>query len=105
MPGISRSGATIATALMTGLERELAFRFSFLLSIPAVFGATVLKAKDIKTQMLYGNSVFFLIGALTAMIFGILAIKILLGVVKNNRLYLFGIYCLVSGIVVLICFR
>ena len=47
MPGISRSGATIATGILTGLDRELSFKFSFLLAIPAILGASILKAHEI----------------------------------------------------------
>lgn len=101
MPGLSRSGLTIATGIMTGLERQAAFRFSFLLAIPAIAGAAILKAKDIYRAVLREEAFVFLVGALTAAIVGLVVIRALLGVVKANRLYMFGIYCLIAGALVI----
>ena len=102
IPGISRSGATIATGILAGLSREEAFRFAFLLSIPAVVGASLLKAYKIGASLAATDALQFAAGAITALIVGVVSIKILLNVVKGNRLYLFGIYCFFAGIITII---
>ncbi len=105
MPGISRSGATIATGIMTGLDKELSFRFSFLLAIPALLGATALKINNIKSGILGNESAYFLIGAITSMIMGLITINVLLKLVRKNQLYLFGIYCILIGFLTILLIR
>ena len=102
VPGISRSGATIGAGLATGLEREAAFKFSFLLAIPAVAGACMLKAHKITTIVAKGEALIFLAGGIAAAVTGVITLKALLGLVKNNKLSLFGIYCILAGILVII---
>lgn len=99
-PGISRSGATISAGLFSGLNRELAARFSFLLSIPAILGAVLVQAKDITS---FDVSTGVLIaGFLSALIFGYLAIKLLLKIIKERTLMIFAYYCWIVGIAVII---
>jgi len=105
MPGISRSGATVATGLMAGMEREAAFRFSFLLSIPAVAGATLVKACKIGHGIFGKDAVSYVSGGLVAALVGLWAIKVFLGIVKGNRLHIFGIYCILAGLAAVIFFR
>ena len=105
MPGISRSGATVATGLFAGLEKEAAFRFSFLLAIPAVAGATILKTHKIGGGIIGKDSVSYILGGLVAAAVGLWAIKAFFGIVKKNKLYLFGIYCFLVGIASVIFFR
>lgn len=102
IPGISRSGATIATGIMAGLRPLGALRFSFLLSVPAVLGANILKAKDIATNLSGQDALYFIIGALAAALTGIAAIKILLKIVRANRLHWFGVYCILVGTIVMV---
>jgi undecaprenyl-diphosphatase len=102
LPGISRSGATIATGMLAGMSRETSFRFSFLLAIPAVGGACLLKLHKIEAGLAAKDMLQFSLGALTAMVVGILTIRVLLGIVKENRLYVFGIYCFVVGLMTII---
>lgn len=102
LPGISRSGATIVTGILTGMNHHTAFRFSFLLSIPAILGAVLLKSAKIGSSLLNGDAPFFLAGGIAAMIVGIFTIDVLLRLVKDNKLYLFGIYCIVAGAAVII---
>lgn len=97
IPGISRSGATIATGMLYGLNRDTAFRFAFLLSLPAVGGACVLKAHKIKAALSGGEALIFLAGGFTAMVVGLATIGLLLRLVKQNKLYIFGIYCIAAG--------
>lgn len=98
MPGISRSGATIGAGLLAGLKRETAFKFSFLLAIPAIAGACLFKAHKIALVTTRPEALCFLAGGIAAAITGLLTLKILLQLVMNNRLHLFGIYCILAGI-------
>ena len=99
-PGISRSGATISTSLILGLEKETAVRFSFLLSIPAILGALAFKSiKSPGESILAATGVLpILIGMFAAFLVGILCIKLLLAVVKRGKLYYFTPYCIILGI-------
>ena len=101
IPGISRSGSTIAAGLFLGLNRETAARFSFLLSIPAISGAGLLGAKDLIGQ---ASLPFMVIaaGTLTSGIVGYAALKLLVWLVRRGRLYFFSPYCVVIGILALV---
>ncbi|MFH1836803.1 MAG: undecaprenyl-diphosphate phosphatase [Candidatus Omnitrophota bacterium] len=106
-PGISRSGATISTAIAVGIEKEEAFRFSFLLSIPAVLGAVVYKivgAADIGGIEAI-VSVNYLAGIITAFAVALASLHVLELVIRAKRLYIFGIYCFVLGTTVLLFVR
>lgn len=98
---ISRSGATISSAIFSGIERRAALKFSFLLSIPAILGAIVFQIFDIKNV---SNSELFysLIGFLPAMIIGFLSLKFLNKYMSNNKFSLFAYYCLAIGLITLI---
>jgi len=102
MPGISRSGATIGTALAVGINEETALKFSFLLSLPVILGANLLKAKQIYGNLVSIDPIPFLAGGIVAMVTGLIAIKALFGILRKNLFYLFGIYCLIAGFLVLI---
>jgi len=102
IPGISRSGATIATGMFLGIDKEKACRFSFLLSLPAVLGAAALKSREIASHLTSGDMFCYLAGGVAAMLVGIAAIKVLLVMVRSGRFYLFGTYCILAGILVLI---
>ncbi len=99
-PGLSRSGLTIATGLFAKAKPEEAFRFSFLLSLPAVFGANLLELKEITS---FPNPVEIIIGMLISFISGYIALKILRSLVQK-WFYLFGIYCLIISIFTLLLF-
>ena len=103
-PGISRSGATIATGLARGLRREDAARFSFLLGIPLIFGAGLMQVMKLATAATEAEPLpLLLVGFAAAAISGWLAIHGLLRYVKNHSLYIFAIYCaLVGGAVLLL---
>ena len=102
IPGISRSGLTIGSGLLCGFGKDSAVRFSFLLAIPAILGATVLQIFKIGEGIAGNEMLCFMTGAIAACITGIAAIKILINIVKNNRLQFFGVYCILAGVVVLI---
>jgi len=94
LPGISRSGSTIVTGMALGVDRSEAARFSFILSIPAILGATVLKVRDLlESQMLADELWHLLLGATVAFGSGYLAIVWLLDVVRKGKLEWFGYYC------------
>jgi len=99
VPGISRSGVTISTGMFLGLDSQSAARFSFLLAIPAIIGAFVLK---IKTIALDGFNANYVIGFIVSCVVGVLSLKLLLKILYRGKFYLFGIYCIAVGILVLI---
>jgi undecaprenyl-diphosphatase len=96
IPGISRSGSTIATATLLGVRGEDAARFSFLLSIPAICGAVVLQVGEI-SGVPAGAGVPYLLGATAAFASGLLAIRFLLRVIRARRFRWFAVYCWVLG--------
>ena len=101
IPGISRSGSTISIGLLLGIKRELAARYSFLLSIPAIVGAGLLSLKE----GLSGTDVIIqipLAGAVAAALVGYAALRALLHVVKKGGLYVFAPYCWLVGILAII---
>ena len=104
IPGTSRSGATIIGAMLLGTSRFVAAEYSFFLSIPVMFGASFLKL--VKYGFHYtGNEVAILVvGMVVAFIVSILAIKFLLGYIKNNDFKAFGVYRIILGIIVAVYF-
>ena len=100
-PGISRSGSTIAVALFLGIDREIAGRFSFLLSIPAILGALVLSFDPSLSHTSMPTEVI-LLGVFVSAIVGYGALKALLRLVKKGRIYRFAPYCWLIGALALI---
>jgi undecaprenyl-diphosphatase len=100
-PGISRSGATISTGLFLGLERELAARYSFLLSIPAILGAALIQTKDI-ASILDISTMGVISGFIASIISGYLAIKFMLKLIKEKDLLPFAYYCWIVGLLAII---
>lgn len=99
MPGISRSGSTISAGMFAGLEKSEAAEFSFLLSIPAILGATVLKMPDfVSGARDFDLMINYLAGAITAAVVGYLAIACLMAVIRKGRFFWFGIYCAAVGV-------
>lgn len=97
-PGLSRSGLTISSGIFCGVKPEESFRFSFLLSIPPVLGANLLELK--KINQMY-NPLELIVGMAISLIFGLIALKILRTIVQK-WFYLFGFYCLIISIVLLL---
>ncbi len=96
LPGISRSGSTIFTGIAGGMKPERVARFSFLMSIPAILGAVVLKLNDLLQTPPTSDEVSGLIaGTLVAFVSGYFSIIWLLEYVKRGRLQWFGYYCLI----------
>ena len=96
-PGISRSGVTIATGLLRRVKKETAFKYSFLLSVPAVIGATVMESRD----LVVGNVdlVALFLGATISMIVGYISLKFLQKVVMKEKFHLFAYYCWTVGLI------
>ncbi len=99
-PGISRSGTTISTALFLGLDRELAARYSFLLFIPAVLGATILELRHWESSPFSAGAI--VAGSLSAFLVGYVALKFLLNVIKRGAFHYFSFYCWILGSSVLV---
>lgn len=97
-PGISRSGITISTGLFLKVSPKESFRFSFLLSLPAVLGANLWQLRTLSRTENYPG---LIIGMLCSFVFGLIALKILKELV-HRRFHLFGIYCLVISLVLLL---
>jgi undecaprenyl-diphosphatase len=92
-PGLSRSGTTVSASLLMGLDRSLAARFSFLLSIPAILGASIFKAKFI----LHIINAQTLAGFIAAAISGYLAIWLFMGLIRKKSIRGFAYYCFAAG--------
>nr|MBI1231032.1 undecaprenyl-diphosphate phosphatase [Cytophagales bacterium] len=99
LPGISRSGSTIATALCLGVSREEATRFSFLMSVPVICGATLLDVIDLVQSRVTIDWIPLVLGMMTAFVSGIFAIRFVRIIVQKGRLYWFAMYCLIVGLI------
>ncbi len=100
IPGISRSGSTIVTSLWLGIDREVSARFSFLLSIPAILGATILQLNDLLASPPSSTQILHLIIATIAAAFsGYLAIIWVLEIIRKQKLEWFGVYCVTVSII------
>ena len=98
IPGLSRSGTTITAGIATGLKRDFAVKFSFLLSIPAVLGANLISlVKAFQTGVDWSCVPAYLIGMAVAMVSGIVAIELLKAISKRGRFGGFAYYCWVVG--------
>lgn len=104
LPGISRSGATIAAGLGRGLTREAAARYSFLLATPVILGAGVLQLFELTqgTETMTTSLAAVLAGTLAAAVVGYLCIRFLLNYLRRGKLYPFAIYCAVVGLIVIV---
>ena len=98
IPGISRSGATIAGGIFRGVSRDASARFSFLLSIPAIAGAAVFALRDVPPEADVGQMV---VGAVMAAVFGFAAIAFLLRYLRTRTMRPFAVYCVVAAAVTL----
>ena len=96
IPGVSRSGITITTARAMGVTREAAAKYTFLLSTPIVFAATVLKFKD------FVFNLPFIVGVVSSFIVGLLVIKFLLKYLQKGSFKAFAIYRVIAGIVIIL---
>lgn len=102
-PGISRSGSTIVGALFRGFNKKLATRFSFLISIPSILGATLIETREALTMGL-GEFTFsiLIVGILTSFLAGVFAIKTLINFINKEKLYYFSFYTWAVGLIIVI---
>ncbi len=100
LPGISRSGTTISSGLLSGIKREDAVKFSFLMAVPLILGASILELDNLAASSIDFKilAVSFIITFLTS----VAAIKVLLKIVREKHFYLFGIYNILVGILILL---
>ena len=106
MPGLSRSGSTIATGLLLGNKKESLAQFSFLMVIPPILGEALLDIlKSVKGEEAFGgiDALPLTVGFIAAFVSGCLACKWMINIVKKGKLIYFGIYCAIAGAVTLIC--
>ena len=95
LPGLSRSGSTIFLGMALGVDREKIARFSFIMSIPAILGAAVLQLGDLMVNPMESDAfINIAAGSIMAAVSGYFAIKLLLDIIRRNRLQWFGYYCL-----------
>ena len=102
LPGISRSGSTIATGLLLGNKKERLAQFSFLMVIPPILGQALLSCmKFVKGDETFGGvgAIPMLVGFVAAFISGCFACKWMINIVKKGKLVYFGIYCAIVGII------
>ena len=106
LPGVSRSGSTIATGLLLGNKKESLAQFSFLMVIPPILGEALLDVlKMAKGENVTGSIETFplMVGFVAAFLAGCFACKWMINIVKRGKLIYFGIYCAIVGVVTIIC--
>ena len=106
MPGLSRSGSTIATGLMLGNKKEKMAQFSFLMVIPPILGEALLDViKMAKGHNPFGDvsTIALVVGFVAAFVSGCMACKWMINIGKKGKLIYFGIYCAIAGAVTIIC--
>lgn len=97
MPGISRSGSTICAGMLIGFSRETAIEFSFIMGIPAVLAANLMELKDAVALGNNMNPVIMIVGIICALVFGLLAIKMVSWLCKTDKFKYFAYYLLAIG--------
>jgi len=101
LPGISRSGATIAISVIMGVDREKAARFSFIMVIPLIFGSMSKSIFDYDMTFENYNILNLILGFSSAFITGLFACKWMIQLVKSSKLYYFSIYCCIVGSIII----
>ena len=103
VPGLSRSGTTITAGLLRGFDRDFAVKFSFILSIPTILGASVLEIPDVIAEPIPSADIpSYIIGMVTAAVVGFAAMKLLTLISKRSNFTVFSFYCWAVGIITVI---
>ena len=102
IPGTSRSGATIVGALMIGISRSTAAEFTFFLAIPAMFGASLLKLVNFGLSFTAKEAGLLVLGCLVSFGLSVVAIKFLMGYIKQHDFKIFGYYRIALGAIIII---
>lgn len=97
LPGISRSGATLAVGTWRGVKAERMAEFSFLLSIPAIMGASLLQLGDARADLAANGSMALAVGFVSALFAGIVAIRIFVRMLRHGTFHWFAVYCWAAG--------
>lgn len=103
MPGLSRSGSTVAVGRILGMDKAFAISFSFILGIPAVMGAAILDIPDIISGKLSVPIDLLVVGVLVSCVFGLLAIKLVKWLMTNDKYIVFSYYTLIFGAIITVC--
>lgn len=98
IPSISRSGATVSTGMFLGIKKEKLIKFSFLMSVPAIIGAMVLKSGE----LVFENLVPMAFGFVAALIVGYFSLKLIIKVIEQGKWHYFAYYCVALGIIILV---
>ncbi len=101
-PGISRSGATISTSVLLGIDREKAARFSFIMVLPLILGKMAKDILDGAFESINGSILLYVVGFMAAFITGILACTWMIKLVKRSKLKYFAYYCMIVGVVAIV---
>lgn len=105
LPGISRSGTTITACLVSRIDKTFAVKYSFIMSIPVILGAAVLKIPELGAESnSAGSIVNYIIGMLVAAAVGYVCIKTMLNVVKKQKFKYFAYYCFIVGTIAIAAF-
>ncbi len=105
LPGVSRSGSTIATGLILGNKKEQLAQFSFLMVIPPILGEALLDVmKAVKGEAVFGGieAIPLMVGFVAAFLSGCIACKWMISIVKRGKLIYFGIYCAIVGVITIV---
>lgn len=100
IPGISRSGLTVSAALLRKIDKTTTFRYSFLLSVPAIIGATIIEVKEF--SIINVDIILLFLGLITSMIVGYVSLIFLKRMVLNEKIHLFAYYCWAIGIAIIL---
>ena len=106
LPGLSRSGSTIATGILLGNKKEKLAQFSFLMVIPPILGESLLDVlKAVKGEEAFGDieTLPLIVGFVAAFVSGCIACKWMINIVKRGKLVWFGVYCAIAGAVTIAC--
>lgn len=105
IPGISRSGSTIAACLFLGLDKSFAVKYSFLMSVPAIVGANILELRHLGDEVITGSLVVsYVVGMVVAAIVGYICVKFMINVVKKSKYAYFAYYCAAVGVISLVAY-
>ena len=105
LPGLSRSGTTIVAAILCGLDRKFAAKYSFIMSIPAVLGALILELADIGSEHVSAGDVgCYIVGMIIAAVIGFFALKLIMNIVVSRYFKYFAYYCGLIGVVSVITY-
>lgn len=102
LPGISRSGATIGSGVLLGMNRTEAYKFSFMLFIPVVISAMIYEMSGFNGPYVASNSLSLVIGCIVTFFVSVVALKLLFSLLAKSKLYIFSIYCVIIGFITIV---